>query len=94
MPRTTSSANESVLQEAHRIIRGQKRKDYGHVSESFKKIATGWAEIIGAPVEDWHVALCMDWLKTCRFLNSKDRDSLVDKGGYTGLTAQIFGIDD
>lgn len=84
---------DSVLQEAQRIIHGARRKDYGPAEEGFIKMATGWSVILGQEVTSTQVALCMTWLKVCRFLNSKDRDSLVDLAGYTGLAAQIEGID-
>lgn len=84
---------ESVLQEAHRIIHGARRKDYGPAEEGFIKMATGWSVIFGHEVTSTQVALAMTWLKVCRFLNSHDRDSLVDLAGYAGLAAQIEGID-
>ena len=82
-----------VLAEAEHIINGPRRDAYGDAVESFDRIAVGWAVILGAPVTGTQVALCMDWLKTCRFLTANDRDSLVDKGGYTGLAARLAGID-
>ena len=85
---------ETVLQEAERIINGQRRRDYGDAKESFERIAVGWSVILETPVTGVQVALCMDWLKTARFLKSGDRDSLVDKGGYTGLAARLAGIDE
>lgn len=75
----------TVLQEAEYLINGPRRDDYGSALESFQKIATGWEVILGYHVTPEQVALCMDWLKTCRWLNGQQRDSLVDKGGYTGL---------
>jgi len=83
----------TVLTEAEKIINGPRRDAYGDAVESFDAIAVGWAVILGAGVTGTQVALCMDWLKTCRFLSAKDRDSLVDKGGYTALAARLAGID-
>jgi hypothetical protein len=90
----TEETNDlDVLAEAIQIINGARRDAYGDVNESFDAIATGWTVIVGTQVTGIQVALCMDWLKTCRFLNAKDRDSLVDKGGYTALAARLGGID-
>jgi hypothetical protein len=37
-----------------------------------------------------HVALMMDWLKTCRLLTTLNHeDSWVDKAGYTALGAEF-----
>lgn len=82
-----------MLQEGEKIIRGDRRRQYGPVEESFENIANGWSVIFGVEVEPVQVALAMDWLKTCRFLSSRDRDSLVDKGGYTALAAILETID-
>ena len=85
--------DETVLQEGQRIIRGDRREEYGPAKDSFAQIATGWAIILKTDVVATDVALCMAWLKLCRFLNSTDRDSLVDLAGYTGLAAVLEEID-
>lgn len=92
-PSSHSPKAESVLAEADKVINGVKRDNYGPAEDSFENIAVGWAIIIGSSVTAVQVALCMDWLKTCRFTQANDRDSLVDKGGYTGLAAQLEGFD-
>jgi hypothetical protein len=83
----------SVLAEAQHIITGPRRDAYGDVRESFEHIAVGWQVILGAPVTGTQVALCMAWLKVCRFTTAKDRDSLVDLAGYDALAARLEGID-
>lgn len=85
---------ESVLQEGQRIIHGDRREDYGPAKDSFAQIAAGWSVILETSVVASDVALCMAWLKLCRFLHSQDRDSLVDLAGYTGLSAMLEDIDD
>ena len=84
---------QSILQEAQTIIHGQRRKDYGPAEESFEIIAFGWAKLTGHTITATDVALCMGWLKMCRFLSARDRDSLVDLCGYAALAAIIEGID-
>jgi Domain of unknown function (DUF6378) len=80
---------KSVLIEAEHIINGPRRDDYGPALQSFEKIADGWTLILGVIVSPEQVALCMDWLKTCRWLNGQQRDSLVDKAGYTALIQKM-----
>lgn len=82
-------SNESVLQEAERLINGERRGEYGDVVKSFEDVATGWSLIIGTKVTAVEVALCMTWLKTMREVNKHKRDNLTDLAGYTGLAAQI-----
>lgn len=74
-----------ILTEAERIINGPRRESYGDAQNSFKKIAIGWEEIIGHPVNPSQVALCMIWLKMCREINSPKKDNRVDIAGYTAL---------
>jgi hypothetical protein len=83
---------KGIIQEADEIINGARRDDYGGAEESFTKIWIGWDIINQSDIPGPEkVALCMDWLKTCRYLNGRQRDSLVDKIGYVGCIEQIRG---
>jgi hypothetical protein len=82
---------ETVIQEADRIINGQRRQDYGGAKESFTRIATLWGPILGMDVTPQQVALCMVQLKIARFVNGSQRDSVVDIIGYAALLAKIEG---
>jgi hypothetical protein len=75
---------ESILQEADKIINGQRRVDYGGPLESFTKIAQLWSPVLGVEVTPDQVALCMIGLKIARAMNGMQRDSLVDIAGYAG----------
>lgn len=76
---------ESVLQEAERLIHGARQKDYGHPFDDFSKTAKRWETIFGVPVTPEQVALAMVDVKISRLLNTPDhRDSQVDIGGYIG----------
>lgn len=75
---------ESILQEADKIINGERRKDYGSPLESFTKIAALWSPVLGIEVTPDQVALCMIGLKIARATNGMQRDSLVDIAGYAG----------
>lgn len=87
------AVRENVLQEAERIISGQRREDYGDVGASFQLIADLWSPILGIEVTPEQVALCMIQLKIARALNGWQRDSIVDIAGYTGCLARLRGID-
>lgn len=80
---------ENVLQEADRLINGEKRDAYGAVRDSFEMIAHGWGPIIGTRVTAEQVALCMIWLKMMREVNRHHRDNIVDIGGYAGLLGKL-----
>jgi hypothetical protein len=92
---------ESVLQEAHRIINGERAQTYGDsVYNDFKTIGELWSVVINSrygtsvDVSSDDVAMMMLLLKVARAIkNTSHRDSLVDVAGYAGCAAKLRGID-
>jgi len=87
---------EQILSKAENLINGQRAKDYGDAYQNHQRIAEGWNVIMRGALSNSgyltpaHVALMMDWLKTCRLLSTLDHeDSWVDKAGYTALGAEF-----
>ena len=85
-----------VLAKAEKLINGQRAKDYGDAYQNHERIADGWNVIVQEAMANSgrltpaHVALMMDWLKTCRLLTTTNHeDSWVDKAGYTALGAEF-----
>lgn len=80
---------DEILDTAKSLICGQRASDYGDAKLNFDRIAAGWNVIVAnteGPLTAQHVALMMDWVKTCRLLESIDHiDSWVDKCGYSAL---------
>ncbi len=81
-----------LLNRAGNVIEGDRARDYGDAHENFGRIAIGWSVIAESAMNDHgeirseHVALMMDWLKTCRIIGELgNEDSWVDKRGYTAL---------
>ena len=76
-------AEESVNQEAHRLVHGDRGGVYGHPLDDFNKTAKLWSVVLGSPVTAEQVALCMLQVKVSRLLNTpQHRDSVVDIAGY------------
>lgn len=92
---------ESIADEARRIVAGVRRKQYGGTPErSFTAIADFWTALFkakGRPemvftAED--VSPMMRLLKEARLCSSPDhRDSMVDIIGYTLTDAELRGIE-
>lgn len=82
MPPLPDDPNETILQEAERVVNGPRREEYGGVLPSFEKIAAKWSVTLGVEVTPHQVALCMIDLKTVRALQGWHRDSYVDVCGY------------
>ena len=87
---TGEDAGETVLQEAQRLISGEKRSEYGSPLQSFQTIAELWATILRAPVTQEQVALCMIGFKIAREMNAHKRDNLVDIAGYAGALDMVI----
>lgn len=84
---------ETILQEAERIINGDRRKDYGPVEESFRNIAARWTLELGdklkEPLTAYDVVHLMVQMKLSRAKNGFHRDSYVDIAGYVGHTDKL-----
>lgn len=77
---------ETVLEEAARIIAGPRREDYGPVQDSFAEVGIMWGVLLGIPaLRPEQVAQCMCALKLCREIRGHKRDSMVDLAGYAAL---------
>lgn len=76
-------ANERPLEEALRLVHGDRGQDYGHPGEDFARTAGMWASLFGWSVTPAQVALAMICVKMSRLIQTPDkRDSAVDVGGY------------
>lgn len=96
-----SEEKESVLDEAKRIIYGDRENTYGKPSKNLEAIAQMWTTYVNNASVDLYdetgnqinilfqakdVAIMMVLLKTARLANDIDhRDSVVDICGYAAL---------
>jgi hypothetical protein len=74
--------DESILDEAKRIVHGDRGENYGHPLEDFSRTAKIWSAILGTDVSPEQVALCMVGVKISREVNRPKRDNIVDGAGY------------
>lgn len=83
IPPTREKAQETVLQEADRLVSGDRQSAYGHPFDDFTRTGKLWASILDLPeVTPEQVALCMAALKISRLCHCYKRDSAVDLAGY------------
>ncbi|WP_078323634.1 DUF6378 domain-containing protein [Mycobacteroides salmoniphilum] len=83
--------SETILQEAERLINGDRQDTYGPPSDSFREIADLWATYLDTEVTAHDVANLMILMKVSRSKRGFHRDSYVDIGGYAGLTEKLTG---
>lgn len=80
----------STLNEAVKLINGDREAAYGKPSENFERVASGWRVILGADVTPSQVALCLSWLKASRIINTPTHeDSYIDMAAYVALAAEL-----
>lgn len=84
-----TEVQETILQEADRLINGERAADYGDVTENFERITKGGSVIFGVDITTRQVAHFMIWLKMCRDLNKPKRDNIVDIAGYAGCIEKL-----
>lgn len=97
---------ESILQEAERLINGERQQQYGNATESHERIADLWSAYLGdvTPLTAFDVVNMMVLLKLSRAKGGLDRgefhrDSYVDIAGYAAIGERIHneinaGIED
>lgn len=74
---------ETVLEEANRVVNGPRRTDYDHPLDNFERIAALWSIILDTKVTEEQHALCMIAVKMARLMHSPEhRDSITDIAGY------------
>ena len=83
-----STPKESVLEEAQRLIFGDRRQDYGHPLDDYTRTAgmvnAAFADILVRPFAPEEIMMIMIMVKLSRFRVVPKRDSLVDGAGYFG----------
>lgn len=73
---------ETILEEAQRLVHGDRGADYGHPLDDFSKTATMFNALRGTSLTAEDVALFMMCVKLSREMNRHKRDNLTDLCGY------------
>lgn len=74
---------ETILQEAQRLVHGDRGAAYGHPIEDYTRTGRMWGAILGIPDIDPRIAcLMMGAVKISREVNASKRDNRTDLAGY------------
>lgn len=81
---------ESILEEAQRLVHGNRGADYGHPIVDYESTGRMWGAILGIPDIDPRICcLMMIAVKLSRESRKHKRDNLVDAAGYAECAAMI-----
>lgn len=79
----------SILEEAERLINGDRNRDYGHPYDDWSKVAAMWNAMWGTDLGPHDVGLAMICIKLARETNRAKRDNLTDIAGYAGALEMV-----
>ena len=86
---TLGLLSETVLEEAQRLVYGERGATYGHPLDDFSRTATIWSALLNVSVTAEQVALCMVALKMSRETYQPKRDNRTDMAGYAECLDRI-----
>jgi hypothetical protein len=81
---------ESALEEAQRLVHGDRGAAYGHPIDDYTRTGRMWGAILGIPDIDPRVCcLMMAAVKVSREVNAPKRDNRVDLAGYAECAQMV-----
>jgi len=80
-----TSKPETILEEAQRLVYGDRQADYGHPIDDWTRTAAMWSAILGVPVTAEQAVMCMVTVKLSREVNRPKRDNRTDAAGYAAV---------
>ena len=80
---------KEYLEEAAKIVTGQRQFDYGNKYENHKNISDLWSAYLGKEVLTHDVAICMLLVKVARLKHRKTEDCYLDMAGYAAIAGEI-----
>jgi hypothetical protein len=82
--------DESALQEAQRLVHGDRGAAYGHPIDDYTRTGRMWGAILGLPDIDPRICcLMMAAVKVSREVNAPKRDNRVDLAGYAECAQMV-----
>lgn len=84
---------ESVLEEAQRIVCGDRTRTYGRPAQSMDDVAAVWTALLrhklSVAINAADVAMLMVTLKVTREQHKHGRDNIVDIAGYAQVLSEV-----
>jgi len=84
---------ETILEEAQRLVYGDRQASYGHPIDDFRRTAAMWTGMLSdrltGPLGPEDVALMMILVKVSRECHKPKRDNVTDIAGYAATLAMV-----
>jgi hypothetical protein len=96
VPRHEPQRPETILEEAQRLVHGDRQQDYGHPADDYRRTGAMWEAILrdmpGVTLPPGTISpriacLMMAAVKISREVNRPKRDNLTDLAGYAACAA-------
>lgn len=81
---------ETILEEAARLVDGDRQAAYGHPLDDYTRTAKIWGAILGTEVTPEKALLCMIGVKISREAHKPKRDNRVDGCGYWRCLDKVY----
>jgi len=82
--------SQTLLDEAKKLIGGDRQTDYGDKLTNHENIANFWSIFLKTKVTPHDVAICMALVKVARLMNQHKKDSYIDMAAYATKKNQSF----
>lgn len=90
-------AKETVLEEAQRLVYGDRQAAYGHPYDDYSRTARMWEACLGLPayrITPRLACLMMACVKISREVNAPKRDNMTDLAGYAACAQRCAERED
>ena len=81
--------SKTLLEEAKKLIGGDRQKEYGDKLKNHQNIADLWSVFLEKKFTDHDVAICMALVKVARLMNQHEKDSYIDMAAYAVIAGEI-----
>ena len=81
--------SQDLLDEAKKLIGGDRQTDYGDKLTNHENIANFWSIFLKTKITPHDVAICMALVKVARLMNQHKKDSYIDMAAYACIAGEI-----
>ena len=81
--------SQDLLDEAKKLIGGDRQEEYGDKLKNHQNIADLWSVFLQKKITAHDVAICMALVKVARLMNQHKKDSYLDMAAYAAIAGEI-----